>query len=62
MNISEYKLTITYNGAEHESKKELIYRGNENIILREYIDNEVELDIFIPRIMLEQFLELIKNG
>lgn len=62
MDISEYMLTITYSGAEHESRKEIIYRGNENILIREYIDNEFDRDMRIERSLLDNFMELIKNG
>lgn len=76
MNITEYKLTITGNVSEindngvavTEYKKELIYRGNENIIISESHDfTEEELiegydgheEILFPRHILQKFMEMI---
>ena len=62
MKISEWKLTLTYEGDEHTSTKELVYHGNENIILRECIDDQMELEVRLERSILEHFLEIIKYG
>lgn len=70
MRITEYKLTITCSvvGEDGDREKELIWRGNENVIIREKPNiNEVESDddlydgytyILIPMHILRKFVEL----
>jgi len=66
MNITEYRLTLTCDIDGNEIEKELIYRGNENITIKEklinYCDNEKYLErrVSIPRNILEAFIEMIK--
>lgn len=66
MNISEYYLKITYApGIE----KELIYRGNENLVIRSKTTatteqgnegEEVTVSIIISRDILTKFLEMLE--
>jgi len=69
MEITDYELTLTCRIDEIEFKKQLIYRGNENIIIRSWTpvkpieweqkDGLYSHDILIPRNILEKFLEII---
>lgn len=72
MNIIEYKLTVTCRNIDStdelthvdDTEKELIYRGNENVIIRERPDKDPLADektILIPRHILEKFLEMINE-
>jgi len=66
MNITEYKLILTYEGTVMQ--KELIYRGNENILVIDHTqrpfvhdkDDQHAIRITISRHILEKFLEIIK--
>jgi hypothetical protein len=65
MNITEYKLTISY---DNDTFKEIVYRGNENIIIstEDWIDDyeiveKNRMDIRFPRHILEKFLEMINE-
>ena len=57
MRINEYRLIIN----DDSRIKELIYYGNENIIIKCNIScDESETNILFPRHILEAFIEMIK--
>jgi hypothetical protein len=59
MNITDYELFL--NGPTCQEII-LIYRGNENIIIRQISsDPDIEkIDILVPRKILESFIDLIR--
>ena len=59
MDIKEYNLKITY---DNDTVKELIYRGNENIIIKSEIVNIYDgtSSVLVRRHVMEKFLEMIK--
>lgn len=66
MNIVEYKLQITTQvaGEDDDHTYELVYRGNENIIIRSNyftLGEKANTSIVIPRHILEKFVEIISN-
>lgn len=66
MIIKEYRLILNCVISYNEIEKELIYRGNENITIKEkiinYCDNEKYLEkrILFPINVLKSFIEMIK--
>ena len=61
MEIVEYALTITQRVGEEDISKTLIYRKNENIIIRyETSDDDEAMQLSLPRHVLESFMEMIK--
>ena len=61
MNVESYELTLIVSSTECEQKIELIYRGNENILIKSYVDDQYDINVKVPRHALEKFLEMI-NG
>jgi hypothetical protein len=65
MNITSYHLIIGGIVDDTHVKKELVYRGNENIIIRCEIedteDNE-PISILFPRSVLENFIKMINES
>jgi len=68
MNITEYKLTITSKDAFEDTERvhELIYRGNENIIIKvepipDLSISDQSIQTLLPRHILETFVRLINE-
>lgn len=70
MEITEYRLTLTCKIGNEDITKEIIYRGNENVLLRcgsanLCIDKDEKIDFYslnIPRHILECFMRMINDN
>ncbi len=60
MNVTEHRLTLTVQADDHECELSLIYRGNENVLIKFESEQQLGVEIRVPRNVLEKFLEMIK--